>query len=132
MTSETERLEREIALERVELAENLAALEVRARELTDWRWQVRHRPLAAVGVAMAGGVLLAAMTGPRAPRGRRGPDAGDDRAVGPSLLSHPIIARLVAALAVVAAERAAETLGELIPGLTRAMDDAPPPTRPGA
>lgn len=121
MITDTERLEREIALEKVALTENLAALEVKTRELTDWRWQVRQRPLASVGVALAGGVVLAMLTTRRAPRARRRSEAGDDRAAGPSMLEHPIVERLVAALAVVAAEKAVEVLSEILPGLPAAM-----------
>ena len=121
MITDTERLEREIALEKVALTENLAALEVKTRELTDWRWQVRQRPLASVGVALAGGVVLAMLTARRAPRARRRPEAGDDRAAGPSMLQHPIVERLVGALAVIAAEKAVEVLSDMLPGLPAAM-----------
>ncbi len=121
MITDTERLEREIALEKVALTENLAALEVKTRELTDWRWQVRQRPLASVGVALAGGVVLAMLTTRRASRARRRSEAGDDRAAEPSMLEHPIVERLVAALAVLAAEKAVEVLSEMLPGLPAAM-----------
>ncbi len=115
MTTDIARLEREIAAERAELLANLALLEDRARALTDWRRQVRKRPLAAVGAAAAGGLLLALLTD-RRPRsaavtatdGTDGAAATDGRA---GSRSHPIIDRLVSALAVVAAERAFAALG---------------------
>lgn len=125
MKSDAARLQHAIALEKIALVENLAALEVRTRELTDWRWQVRQRPLASVGVALAGGAVLAMLTAGRGPRARRAPEDGARGARGASLLSHPIVERLLAALVVVAAEKAVETLGELIPGLTQAMGDDP-------
>lgn len=127
MITDTETLEREIALEKVALSENLAALEVKTRELADWRWQVRQRPLAAVGAALAGGVVLAMLTSRRAPRSRGRAEPGDDRADGrPSLLSHPIVDRLVGALAVVAAEKAVDVLSEMLPGLPAAMAQEQP------
>lgn len=121
MITDTERLEREIALEKVALTENLAALAVKARELADWRWQVQQRPLASVGMALAGGVVLAILTRRRLPGARRRTESGDDRAAGPSLLEHPIVERFVAALVVVAAEKAVEVLSEILPGLPGAM-----------
>lgn len=124
MTTETMRLKRELALEKAALAENLEALEGKARDLTDWRQQVRKRPLPAVGVALAGGVVLAMVAGGRRPGVRRRPDSGED-GVAPSLLAHPVIDRLVAALAVVAAEKALELLGEIMPGVSRELEDEP-------
>ena len=115
MIAETKRLKREIALEKAALSENLETLEERARELTNWRRQVRKRPLEAVGVALATGVVLAVVAGRRRPGVRRRPDTGEDGG-SPSLLAHPIIDRLVAALAVVAAEKALEMLSEMMPG----------------
>ena len=126
MKSESARLEREIALEKIALVENLAALEVKTREITDWRWQVRQRPLASVGVALAGGAVLAMLTGRRGPRAGHARDDGARGAPAASLMSHPLVERLLTALVIVAAEKAAETLGEMLPGLTQAMDDAPP------
>lgn len=127
MKDDTERLEREIALEKAALADNLVTLESKAREVTDWRWQVRQRPLASVGVAVAGGVILAMLTGGRAPRGRRGEAPGED-AAGPARHSHPVVDRLVSALALVAAEKAVEVISEMLPGLPAAMTNEPPAT----
>ncbi len=124
MIAETKRLKREIALEKAALSENLETLEDKARELTDWRRQVRKRPLEAVGVALATGVVLAVVVGRRRPGARRRPDTGDDLGA-PSLLAHPIIDRLVAALAVVAAEKALEMLSEIMPGSSGKLKDAP-------
>ena len=131
MITDTKRLRREIALEKAALSENLETLEDKARELTDWRRQVRKRPLEAVGVALASGVVLAVIAGRRRPGARRRPDTGEDGGPG-SLLAHPIVDRLVAALAVVAAEKALELLGEIMPGRPRASDDAPLAPRRGA
>ncbi len=119
MTTDIARLEREIAAERADLLANLALLEDRARALTDWRRQVRKQPLAAVGVAAAGGLLLALLSGGRrrtAPS--QATDGSDDARERPR--PHPIIDRIVAALAVVAAERAFAALGIVMPSLADA------------
>lgn len=120
MTSDIARLEREIATERAELLANLALLEDRARALTDWRRQVRRRPLVAVGAAAAGGLLLAMVTD-RRPRSAASP-AMDDTADGDGARarprSHPLLDRIISALAVVAAERAFAALGIAGPSLT--------------
>jgi len=124
MRTRAERLERDIAREKETLADNLTALEVRARELTDWRWQTRQRPLAAVGVALLGGLALAMVAGPRRPRVRRHAANGDD-ATEPSLPTHPIVDRFVAALAVVAVEKAVAVLGKMMPELQDVLATEP-------
>lgn len=120
MTSDIARLEREIAAERADLHANLALLEDRARELTDWRRQVRKQPLVAVGAAAVGGLMLAMMTDgrPRSAGSQTADGADEPRS---RSRSHLIIDRIVSALAVVAAERAFAALGINMP----AADDEP-------
>lgn len=115
MTTDIARLEQEIAAERADLLANLARLEDRARALTDWRRQVRNRPLAAVGVAAAGGLLLAMLTAGRPRRAASPASDGADNGARSEPRSHPIIDRIVSALAVVAAERAFAALGVAMP-----------------
>jgi hypothetical protein len=110
MSTATARIEREIASEEAALRVNLAALEDKARALTDWRRQVGNRPMASVGIAFAGGVLLAALAGTR----RNAPRADGDTEEAPSVLTHPLVDRFVAAFAAVAAERAIDALGGLM------------------
>lgn len=136
MITDTAELRREINEERSALAENISALELKAHELTDWRAQVRHHPLASLGMALAGGVALALLVPPR--RGRRAdraPVAGEGNGNGngagqyipePSLLSHPIVARVVGALAAVAAAKAVEMLSDTVPGFTEHLDKEAP------
>ncbi len=128
MKDDTKRLEHEIALEKAALSDNLETLEARTRELADWRWQVRQRPLTSVGVALAGGVILAMLTGRRAPRASRRDEPGErgDEHRGTARRSHPVVDRLVGALALVAAEKAVEALGEMLPGLPAAFASDPP------
>jgi hypothetical protein len=64
MIIHADELEREIAAEQDALGENLAELEHQAKELVDWRAYVRKNPLAMMGVAFGGGMLLASMAGP--------------------------------------------------------------------
>lgn len=57
-------LEAEIASEKEALKHNVDELQERAREVVDWRTQVQRHPLAMVGAALVGGVLLATMFSP--------------------------------------------------------------------
>jgi len=112
MTTHAARYEREIAAERTALLANLAILEDRVRAFADWRRQVRQRPMVAVGVALAGGLLLAAVSKRRPRRGASVAD-GDDTRI--PARSEPLIDRVVAALAVIAAERVMDVLGDMLP-----------------
>lgn len=59
-----DRLEAEIAAEKDALRYNVEELQERARDVVDWRAQVQRHPLAMIGAAVVGGVLLAAMFSP--------------------------------------------------------------------
>lgn len=85
MISHADELEREIADEQEALGENLAELEHQAKELVDWRAQVRKNPRTMLGLAFGGGVLLAVLagagggrSGARMRRGREPAAEGDD------------------------------------------------------
>lgn len=132
MTTDMARLEREIAAERAELLANLALLEDRARALTDWRRQVRKRPFVAVGTAAAGGLLLAMLTDRRA-RPAAAPmndDTDDGESARDRPRSHPLLDRIISALAVVAAERAFAALGIAEPSLADEPDHDRAPRAP--
>jgi hypothetical protein len=62
----TEQIERQIVAERHELGRNLNELETKAQQLSDWRTHYRNNPKVAIGIAVAGGLVLGAM----ASRGR--------------------------------------------------------------
>jgi type IV secretory pathway VirB10-like protein len=130
MTTDIARLEQEIAAERAELLANLALLEDRARALTDWRRHVRKRPLAAVGVAAAGGLLLAMLTDRRPRAAADASTEGSNGAEGANGVharprSNPVMDRIISTLAVVAAERAFAALGLSMPPAA----DGPAPER---
>jgi hypothetical protein len=57
----TNQIEREIVAERYQLGRNLNELERKAQELGDWRTHYRNNPKAALGIALAGGLVLGAM-----------------------------------------------------------------------
>jgi hypothetical protein len=52
-------IEQHIAEERGELDRDIHELQRRVKDTTNWRWQVRRKPLAAMGIALAGGFLAA-------------------------------------------------------------------------
>ena len=52
-------IERHIARERGALDRDINELQTRVQNATNWRWQVRRKPLAALAVALAGGFVAA-------------------------------------------------------------------------
>jgi hypothetical protein len=63
MGEKSNQIERQIARERGQLGQNLDELQSRVEEATDWRLQFQKRPMLMMGVAIGGGLLLAALTG---------------------------------------------------------------------
>ena len=58
-------IERDLAAERVDLRRNLGELEIKARQLTDWRHYYRNHPGQLIAAALAGGVVLGVIAGGR-------------------------------------------------------------------
>lgn len=121
MTNDTKDLQRAIDHESAALSDNLAMLGDMARDLTDWRVQVRRHPLPAVGLALGAGALLALLAG----RGRatravsRGTHAAPTHRLADSFTegpAHPAVDRVINALVGVAMTRAIELVGEMVPG----------------
>jgi len=56
-------IERELAAERVDLSRNLGELEMKARQMTDWRHYYRNHPGQLLGAALASGVVLGIIAG---------------------------------------------------------------------
>ena len=57
-----DQIEKQISAERVQLGQNLRELQTRVEQTTDWRVQFAKRPMALLGAAFGGGLLLAFMT----------------------------------------------------------------------
>lgn len=65
MGKTTDQIVSDIDLTRADLKSNLAELESRVKNVTDWRVQVGRHAVAMVAVALIGGVLLSSMIGKR-------------------------------------------------------------------
>jgi hypothetical protein len=65
MGEKSDQIEREIQAERGQLGHNLNELQSKVQDFTDWRAQFQKRPIAMMGVAVGGGLLLASLTGRR-------------------------------------------------------------------
>lgn len=63
MDETANQIERQMSIERGRLGENLRELQTKVEETTDWRVQFRKRPMAIMGAALGGGLLLGLMTG---------------------------------------------------------------------
>lgn len=68
-------IEQHIASVRGKLDQNINEIQTRVKNATDWRWQVKKQPLAAVGIALAGGFLAARLVRPS--RGHRSNSHGE-------------------------------------------------------
>jgi surfactin synthase thioesterase subunit len=132
-------LEDGIVADERSLDENLAELEHAATALVDWRAQVRKHPLALLGVAFGGGVLLATLAGSRRaalpsdlgfpgsgvrpPASEAEPAESEDESPDPELgdgdssAAHEIWEDLKGALLGATTAKATEFLAELLPGL---------------
>ena len=138
MNAETAHLQRELDAEKAALAENLSALEAKARGITDWRAHVGKHPLAAVGVALVGGMALAMLTRRRpiviVHRGAPRTDGAAPASTAESLMSNPVVGRVVEALVAVAAAKAVDVLSDMIPGFSGhvATEEPAPPSGNGA
>ena len=70
MGEDTNQIEREIRTERQQLGRNLTELEMKAKQLADWRTYYRSNPKLLLGIALGGGLILGALAG-RARHARR-------------------------------------------------------------
>lgn len=70
MGQTTDKIETFIESKRAELGANLEELEEKVKSATDWRQQFQKRPMALIGVALGGGVLLATLLPKRGKRAR--------------------------------------------------------------
>jgi Protein of unknown function (DUF3618) len=65
MDENSSQITREIENTRAELGSNLQELERRVKGMTDWRQQFAKSPVAMIGLAFGGGILLGAALGGR-------------------------------------------------------------------
>ena len=63
MVQTTNQIENQIEKTRDDLHANLHELEDKVNQITDWRYHFQNHPMALVGVAFGGGVLLATILG---------------------------------------------------------------------
>jgi hypothetical protein len=120
MITQSNRIIGEIAAEKEVLGQNLQELETRVRSVADWRGQVQRRPLAMMGLALGGGILLSALVGSPRRRKRRvvsNEQLPDDRRTEPvSALGDETWDRFKGALLAVATSKAAALVEDAIPG----------------
>jgi hypothetical protein len=65
MGEEPDQIERHIDATRGQLGENLAELERKVKNATDWRMHFQRNPFPMMGAAFAGGLLLSMVVGRR-------------------------------------------------------------------
>lgn len=122
MGEKSDQIERQIAVERGQLGENLSELQSRVQEATDWRLQFQKRPMLMMGVAVGGGLLLASVTGRRSRTRHRYPDdrvESREHQRGTELQKNKALETfdsIKGAMIGVAANTFKDFLGELIPG----------------
>jgi hypothetical protein len=123
MGEKSNQIERQIARERGQLGRNLNELQSRVEEATDWRLQFQKRPMLMMGVALGGGLLLAAVTGRRSGSRHHYPehreDSGREHRRGTELQKNKALETfdtIKGAMIGVAANTFKDLLGQLIPG----------------
>lgn len=116
MGENTNQIEHEIEAQRSELGKNLQELETKAKAVTDWRTHFEKNPMAMIGVAFGGGLLLATMVGGR--RRSRNQQAGvhDSIHQGERTQVTETWEHIKGALAGVASTKVVEFLNDIVPG----------------
>lgn len=122
MVETTAEIATHIETTREHLGANLDALEQKIKSATDWREYFQSSPLAMVGAAFAGGVVLAMTTGTRARRVTGSVPAIENRALPPrSLGPHTqevvtMIDNVKGTLIGMAATRMKDVVSDMLPG----------------
>ena len=117
MAESTAHLESEIQGARQALDSNVEELGRRMHDATDWRYHLGRRPMAWIGVALAGGVLLGLNSGRRRRAGFDSPGSGQRRPR--SDFERTLVGAFedaTAALLGVGASRIHEALSRAVPG----------------
>jgi Protein of unknown function (DUF3618) len=120
MAETVDQIEAHIDRTRQRLGSNLDELERRVDAATDWREQFRARPYTALGVAFAGGVVMATVLRRRSPGQRfatvRAAAAPSRRGIEAREQALDVWNNIKQALIGVATTRVTDYMGELIPG----------------
>jgi len=124
MGEKSNQIEQQIENERGQLGQNLNELQSKVQEATDWRAQFQKRPMLMMGVAVGGGLLLAAVTGGRKSRPRRysaeaGGYGSQEHRRGTELQKNKALEtfdNIKGAVIAVAANTFQDFLGQLLPG----------------
>lgn len=130
MAEQPNEIERDIERSRDRLRENLQALESKVKESTDWRTYLDRYPLAALGIAFGGGLLLARVVpiSEIANGSSQRPSKPTSFAAGSEQKSYESrkssngtpsqLQKIGGALVTIAMQRFNETLDELVPGFS--------------
>jgi hypothetical protein len=110
----THQIENHLGKTRDELGENLHELEHKLQDMADWRYHYRNHPLALVGVAFGGGVLLAALFGGRRRRTSHAPSGVPTRSKQNQLNTWRHVKEAVVGVAM---EKAMNFAEEFLPGV---------------
>jgi len=123
MGEKPDQIERLIQNERGQLGQNLNELQSKVQEATDWRVQFEKRPMLMMGIAVGGGLLLAAVTGGRSrPKRYSAEDRGyasQEHRRGTELQKSKALEtfdNIKGAMIAVAANTFQDFLGQLLPG----------------
>lgn len=133
MGENTNQLEREIRAERQQLGRNLTELEMKARQLADWRTYYRHHPKLLLGIALGGGLMLGALAGRARPPVRdtheRMPRPSRARS-GAGAQIEETWQRISDALLGVVSARVVEFVSNFVPGFSHQLDHRPSGSEP--
>jgi hypothetical protein len=130
MGESTSEVERTIVAERRRLGRNLEELEGRARDLADWRTHYRNNPALLLTVALAGGLVLGAITaGGGSSRGdSHGLDAYRRRGSRASRQVSDTLLAIAEAVLGVASAKVMEFVGNTVPGFSEQVAHRQPDT----
>lgn len=126
MDESPDALRRTIAATHDDLNRNLAALEAKGQDLTDWRHHFAKRPLAMLGLAFVGGAIAAAVVSSgRSSRDESGDTVGEHAPKRARTKREPNETwdRLRSGLGVAAAGVAIDVLSKALPGIKEHVID---------